>query len=352
MMQHQHQRISVNIHDPNIEWGRQLRLQDISNSECIDNCRMRRDNLQHMFGVLWPKMRLHLEGHLESIRCANRYTVCYETGFLVLLYRYSRPRRLSPDMETIFGMRRSKLSAIIQTFSLALYHVSMPYLSDPSIWHQRMPYYSELIKRKTGNVIDTLWGFIDGTIRKTARPIHNQRTVYTRFKKCHGIKFQSVLVPDGYIACLYGPVPAKTHDAKLLRESNLLEQLRHTMPDDTSNGPVYSLYGDLAYPQSPYLLGGYRNVANGTDEVQFNRLMSSVRITVEWGYCEITEQWKFLDFCQAMRIFQSPVAQYYINAAFLSNLRNCMIGNKTRHYFDAQQMTLEQYIALVTENVN
>ena len=152
-----------------------------------------------------------------------------------------------------------------------------------------MPYYSELIKKKTGNAIDTLWGFIDGTIRKTARPIHNQRTVYTRFKKCHGIKFQSVLVPNGYIACLYGPVPAKTHDAKLLHESNLMEQLCATMPDDNSNGPIYSLYGDLVYPQSPYLLGGYRNVANGTDEAQFNRLMSSVRITVEWGYCKITE---------------------------------------------------------------
>ena len=40
MMQHQHQRISINIHDTNIEWGRQLRLHDISNSECIDNCHM------------------------------------------------------------------------------------------------------------------------------------------------------------------------------------------------------------------------------------------------------------------------------------------------------------------------
>ena len=41
MMQQQHQRISVNIHDPNIEWGHQLQLNDISNSECIDNCCMR-----------------------------------------------------------------------------------------------------------------------------------------------------------------------------------------------------------------------------------------------------------------------------------------------------------------------
>ena len=213
-----------------------------------------------------------------------------------------------------------------------------------------MPYYSELIKKKTGNVIDSLWGFINGMIRKTAHPLYNQRTVYMKFKKCHGIKFQSVLVPDGYIACLYGPVPVKTHDAKLLRQSNLMEQLCSTMPDDNSNGPILSLYGDLAYPQSLYLLGGFCNVVNGTDEAYFNRLMSSVRITVEWGYCEIIEQWKILDFCQAMRIFQSPVAQYYINAGFLSNLHNCMIGNKMRNYFDAQQMSVEDYIALVMQS--
>ena len=86
------------------------------------------------------------------------------TGSIALLYQYSRPRRLSPDMEHIFGMRRSKLSAIIQTFSTALYNVSLPYLSDLSIWHQRMQYYAQLIKKKMGNVIDSLWGFIDGTI--------------------------------------------------------------------------------------------------------------------------------------------------------------------------------------------
>ena len=170
--------------------------------------------------------------------------------------------------------------------------------------------------------------------------------VYTKWKKCHGIKFQSVLVPDGYIACLYGPVLAKTDDAKLLRQSNLMEQLHNVMPDDNSNGPIYSLYGDLAYLQSSYFHGGFRNVINGTDEANFNRLMSSIHITVEWGYCKIIEQWKFLDFCQAMRIFQSPIAQYYINTAFLSNLRNCMIGNKTRNYFDAHQMTIEEYLAL------
>ena len=80
-----------------------------------------------------------------------------------------------------------------------------------------------------------------------------------RFKKCHSLKFQSVLIPDGYIACLYGPVPAKTHDARLLHESQLLEQLQTVMPEDGTN-PIYVLYGDLAYAQSAYVLGGFRNV--------------------------------------------------------------------------------------------
>ena len=253
-------------------------------------------------------------------------------------------------MEQLFGMRRSKLSAIVQTFSTVLYHVSLPYLSNPLIWHQQMLYFAKLIKRKTAYVIDSLWGFIDGMIRKTAHPLYNQRTIYTRFKKCRGIKFQSVLVPDGYIACLFSPVPAKTHDARLLHESNLIQQLCNVMPEDISNRPIYSLYGDLAYLQSAYLLGRFRNAIVGTDEANFNRLISSVYITVEWGYCEIVEEWNYLDFCQALRIFQSLVVQYYVNTAFLCYLSNCLIGNKTQNYFNAHQMTIEECLALVTHS--
>ena len=48
-----------------------------------------------------------------------------------------------------------------------------------------------------------------------------------------------------------------------------------------------------------------------------------------------------------MKIFQCPVAQYYINAAFLSNIRNCLLGNKTQQYFNAQQLTIDEYLHLV-----
>ena len=86
-------------------------------------------------------------------------------------------------------------------------------MSGAALWHHRMPYNAKLIEQKTNGLMDCVWGFIDGTIRKTARPVYHQRSVYTRFKKCHGVKFQSVTVPDSYIAYLMGPWPAQTHDA-------------------------------------------------------------------------------------------------------------------------------------------
>ena len=126
------------------------------------------------------------------------------------------------------------------------------------------------------------------------------------------------MVPDGFIACLFGPVPAKTHDAKLLHESEFLDQLEEIMPPH-GKSTIYTLYGDLAYAESMYLIGGFRNAAVGTDEALYNRIMSSMQITVEWGFGAITEQWKFLHFQQSMKIFECPVAEYYIIAAFLCN---------------------------------
>ena len=249
-------------------------------------------------------------------------------------------------MEKIFGIWRSHLSAIIQMFSEALYKVAMPYLNNPSIWHNRMPYLAELIQNKTNGVAANIWGFIDGTIHKTTRPIYHQRVVYTWFKKCHGLKFQSVLVPNRFIACLFSPVPAKTHDARLLPESGLLDQLEELMPHD-GDSTIYTLYGDLAHAQSIYLIGGFHNADDGNVEALYNWIMSSVRITVEWGFSAIIEQWKFLDFRQSMKTFECPVAQYYIIAAFLCNLCNCLVGSKTQSYFNAQQLTIDEYLGLV-----
>ena len=115
---------------------------------------------------------------------------------------------------------------------------------------------------------------------------------------------------------------------------------------------VYALYGDLAYVQSIYLLGGFRKPPAGSDEAMFNRHMSSVHITVEWGFGDIVDKWKFLDFRSAMKICEMPVGKFYTNGAFLSNKCNCLYGNKTQQYFEAIQLTLDEYFDLVMEGTS
>ena len=208
-----------------------------------------------------------------------------------------------------------------------------------------------LIEQKTEGLMDCVWGIIDGTIRWMARPIYHQRSVYTRFKKCHGVKFQSVTVPEGFITYLKGPWTAQTHDAWMLHESQLMEELEQIIPA-TADSAEYGMYGDLAYAQSIYLIRGFQKPSTGPDEALFNRQMSSVCITVEWGFGDIIEKWKFLDFHSAMKIFEMPVTKYNMNGTFLSNICNCLYGNKTQQYFGTIQLTLDEYLDLVVDGTN
>ena len=78
--------------------------------------------------------------------------------------------------------------------------------------------------------------------------------------------------------------------------------------------------------------------------------MSKAREVVEWGNANIATNWAFLDFRAAMMIFKSPVAKYYIIAAFLVNLRTCFYGNQTMDYFDCKTMSLDEYLSLIDDD--
>ena len=85
--------------------------------------------------------------------------------------------------------------------------------------------------------------------------------LFRSHKNSHGIKFQSVVTPDGLFASMYGPVSGNRHDSFLLSNSGLLNKLQEFMPDDAPEdieAVLYSLYGDPAYPQTINIFGGYK----------------------------------------------------------------------------------------------
>ena len=247
-------------------------------------------------------------------------------------------------MEKVFGLRLAHISSIISTFREAFYRMSLPYLSNPNLFLDRIPYYASLVRNKSDMAIDKVWGFIDGTLRKTCRPTYFQKAAYSGHKRCHGLKFQLVLAPNGLFVSLFGPVAGSRHDLYLLGQSNLLDQLREMMPDPFN---AFALYGDPAYPQSTHILGPFINPPGGSINALWNSTMSRVRIVVEWGFKEVISSWRYLDFRASMKVFEAPIAQYFFIGVFLTNCRNCFYGSQIQVYFDARTLNIDKYINLV-----
>ena len=343
------------ISHPDIHWRRGrdgLAIADLSCDDALSFFRFRKVHLQEVSDKLWPRVSVYLDGARDKISFGEEnYVAPYETLLLLALYRLSRPNRIHREMEQFFGFRRSKISAGIRAMVDAMYSLAVQYLDNPTIFHHRMPRYAEIINAKCG-LHNNVWGFIDGTLRRTCRPTYHQKQMYSGHKRNHGMKFQSVVTPDGLFACMYGAINGNRHDSYMLTQSELAPRLRLLMPADGNNqggGNVYSLYADPAYPQSAYIFGGFRNPAPGSRQAMWNTQMSSVRESVEWGFAYINKHWAFLSFQAAMKIFQSPVAKYYVVGTFLCNLRTCYYGNQTMSFFECgtDSMTIDEYLGLI-----
>jgi DDE superfamily endonuclease len=124
--------------------------------------------------------------------------------------------------------------------------------------------------------------------------------MYSDHKQCHGIKFQSVVSPDGLFVSIYGPVSVIQHDSFLLCKSGLMSKQQELMPDDApedNEAVLYSLYGDPAHPQSIHIFGQYKNPADGSAHAhwsskcpRFVRLLSgTLKIFLHNSYFRISE---------------------------------------------------------------
>ena len=77
----------------------------------------------------------------------------------------------------------------------------------------------------------------------------------------------------------------------------------------------------------------------------FNSAMSTVTISVEWLFEDITNYFKFVDFKKNLKICLSSVGKMYIVCAILHNALTCLYGNQTSSYFDLNPPSLQEYFA-------
>ena len=270
---------------------------------------------------------------LEGL-CLLLRRLAYPCRYSDLVYRFARP---VPELCMITN---EVLNWMYDTHGHRLNSWEQPFLSPANLSS-----YAQAISTM-GCPLLNCFGFIDGTVRQISRPGEHQRIVYNGHKRVHALKFQSVVIPNGLVANLYGPVEGRRHDAGMLHDSgllNLLEARAHT-----PEGEPLCLYGDPAYPLRPQLMAPYRphDVPGLTPDMQvFNTAMSKVRISVEWLFGDISEYFKLIDYKKNLKIGMSAVGKQYIICALMRNILTCLYGNSTSKYFMLQPPTLLEYLS-------
>ena len=314
-------------------------LDSLSSDECLADFRVEKDDIPCLAEAL------RLPGRF---RCSQGTLCSGLEGLCILLKRLAFPCRYY-DMIYRFARPVPELCLIYNTVLRWVYENHGHRLSS---WNQQflspifLEQYARAIQRM-GAPLGNCFGFVDGTVRPISRPDENQRIVYNGHKRVHTLKFQSVAVPNGLIANLFGPVEGRRHDAGMLDESGLLTDLqRHC---HTPHGVQLCIYGDLAYPLRPELMCPFREGDYWRPltprMLAFNTAMSSVRVSVEWLFGDITNYFRFIDFKKNLRIGMSAVGKQYIICALMGNALTCLYGNNTSQFFGVDPPSIEAYFA-------
>jgi hypothetical protein len=170
----------------------------------------------------------------------------------MLLVRLAYPSRLS-DLHLQFGWKPERTSRICNTLLKYIYDKwkHLLFFDQHLLSPERLASYTIAIREKDAP-LETCWGFIDGTMRRIARPIYGQESVYNGWKRGHYLKYQAIVAPDGLIVHLYGPVEGRLHDSTIMVQSEILTMLEaHAYKPD---GTPVQIYSDSAYGINGFII--------------------------------------------------------------------------------------------------
>lgn len=216
-----------------------------------------------------------------------------------------------------------------------------------------------------------IFGFVDCSIDKISRPRSGpdgdyigaprkpqqdaiQRSVYTGYKKLHGIKVETVLLPNG-ISTIFGPVSARIHDVGGVM---LMSGLDDFLWDIQQNMPwaPYSCFGDSTYNAQHLRCtrSYYRSLIPGVpltpQQELCNARIKPARQTIEFSYGEIENIFQICSQPRCLKLAQvKPYAQEQLRVChLLSNIYTCLNGNKASSYmkFNCIPPPLDDYLRL------
>ena len=173
-------------------------LSEMDDSECLAEFHFHKNDVP----VLLDALQLP-----QSFKCHQGTTCDGVEALCITLRRFAYSCRYS-DLIPRFGRPVPELSMISNLMIDTIYHEHNHRITQ---WNNTLlnppllESYARAIQLK-GSPLPNCFGFIDGTVRPICRPDENQRVVNNGHKRVYGLKFHSIVLPNGMIANLYGPV--------------------------------------------------------------------------------------------------------------------------------------------------
>ena len=81
----------------------------------------------------------------------------------------------------------------------------------------------------------------------------------------------------------------------------------------------------------------------GKMQKKFNKNMSEVRTSVEWGFGKMSNIFGFLDFHKNLKVYLQPIAKLVMASVILTNAHTCLYSSQTSKYFCLEPPTLQAY---------
>jgi nuclease HARBI1 len=328
-------------------------IDSFNDSQCYRFFRMDSLKLTNLFNLLqFP----------ENIALDNGSVFTGEEIFLFGLHRYGYPSRLE-DLTIYYGRDYSQLSRAFKWFNTFIMNTWGYKICDNlEFWKPYLPGCAFSIANKLTELSGVQYDpdnfrvamFIDCTVIATRRPgsgptpdgnrYNNfiQMSFFNGWKRHHGLKFQSIELPNGMCMDMFGPRSFRQSDLELLDDSDIHDKIENLLRDEPNK---YAMYGDGIYPVRPHLIGKHFGGQLDHNLVQENVNMARIRIGNEWNYGITAKLYPFVKFKHSFNIlFRNQISNYYLVATFF---RNCLIairGDLTTDYFDLAPPTIEEYL--------
>ena len=292
------------------------------------------------------------------LRTDDRHKFTGQEVFLCGLYRLHFPNNCSMQgWKTIFGFYPQRVSDCFKLFlAFMLHNWAYLLLDNMSYWVPHMQECAEAIRRKLGALGCpfppagsiggfNVFSFIDNTMNATCRPGGGpkrdganaprndpliQRAWYNGWKKLHGMKWQTIDLPNGMNFSVYGPISIRHNDLYALNLSDYNAKLvaaQQGLPFQ------YVTYGDSAYivVHDSHIRARHSYAVNTPREILENRAMSSCREVIEWDYGDVGTTWAFVDYKKGLKIRKMPVGAIYLCAMLLRNALNTLHAGNVRN---------------------